>query len=151
MKKTTTPFEQYNLAFIDRNKSFNISTHWDDYTVDPGVINSASKGAFTTGQCHALALELHRRTGWELYGYFGYRDKDTPGHVVVRHPEGYIIDITGILPSSNSWNRSYTLQPVKREDVLRYHLYDYRKPNLEAASLFVDAVLARVEKQLREK
>jgi hypothetical protein len=131
---------------IDPTKPLTIRTHWDQYTVYPGIIDNEAIGAFTTGQCHALALEIHERTGWELCGFFGYyEDDDSPGHVGVCTPEGYVVDVQGI-GAEVRW-KGKKIKPVSEEDVSNF-VY-YAKPQREAARLFVDAVLSQVEEQKR--
>lgn len=57
---------------------------------------------YTEGDCWALALAVHRMTGWPLTA-LGYADEDsTPReergwvHVVVRMPDGQLLDVRGI-------------------------------------------------------
>lgn len=55
---------------------------------------------FTEGYCHELALELHRRTGWELWAcvYPGdprYDIKADGCHALVRLPGGWFLDVEG--------------------------------------------------------
>lgn len=57
---------------------------------------------FTQGQCHALALEMHWRTGYDLWAVMTdtYEDVEIDGgfgHVLVRSPDGTFYDITGRL------------------------------------------------------
>ena len=40
------------------DNTINISTHYSDYILSPGIIDDDAIGAFTTGQCHALAFWL---------------------------------------------------------------------------------------------
>lgn len=55
---------------------------------------------FTQGQCHALALEMHWRTGYDLWAVMTdtYEDVEIDGgfgHVLVRCPSGVFYDING--------------------------------------------------------
>lgn len=108
-----------------------------------GHIDSAAKYAFTRGQCHALALVLHRLTGWKLYGLYSEYEwtrkqagrKSTPGHVVVRTSEGKYIDITGD-DAVQSWYTYWpdsTPHPVTEKEVLEFSNIDYCKPDITAA------------------
>ena len=48
---------------------------------------------FTSGMCHALAGELHRRTGWPMVAVVNQDGAWT--HMGVRHPDGSFFDIEG--------------------------------------------------------
>lgn len=127
--------------------------HWcrDVAHLVAGRIDDEAKEVFTRGQCHALALELHRATGWELYGAYSEHQKEyggTPGHVVVRHPDGHFVDIEGI-GVEKRWAEygKYTFAPVDVYAVLSYDQIDYTIPALGVAKAFVPAVLAQVERQ----
>lgn len=116
--------------------------------VKAGVIDQQAVRVFTSGQCHALALEIHKRTGWELYGAFTEEELetgDTPGHTLVKAPDGEFIDIEGI-GAGERWQRK-ELVPVSEKDVLGFDKLNYLPPNREVAALFVDAVLTKIEEQ----
>jgi hypothetical protein len=53
---------------------------------------------FTEGYCHELALELNRRTGWELWACVspGSQNGDGGCHALVRLPDGWFLDIEGV-------------------------------------------------------
>jgi len=61
---------------------------------------------FTEGDCWRLAHAIHELTGWEIVAISNEdeydpdansNDEDTYwGHMVVRHPTGYLVDIEGI-------------------------------------------------------
>ncbi|WP_433860224.1 hypothetical protein [Streptomyces kronopolitis] len=80
------------------------------FEVTPGRLDDAAREAFTTGQCHALALALHEVTGWPTTALLtsdcfgndsmctGVDEDECPcriGHVVVTRPDGAHVDITG--------------------------------------------------------
>ena len=58
-----------------------------------------TRQSYLYGQCHALALALHRRSGWPLYGCDWYQppgaSKQIPDHVFIRMPDGRGLDISG--------------------------------------------------------
>ena len=60
-----------------------------------GVIDDAAITVFSQGQCHSLALAIHKLTGWRIIGAGG-PDPNSPWHCLVYHPtrKGYI-DIKG--------------------------------------------------------
>jgi hypothetical protein len=103
-----------------------------------GRIDSSAEHAFTRGQCHALALALHKLTGWKLYGLYDRNEWDngeTPGHVVVRSPKGKYIDITGDNALSN-WQYYWPeAEPhcIREQDVLKLSTLDYCEPAIDAA------------------
>jgi hypothetical protein len=109
-----------------------------------GRIDNAAEYAFTRGQCHSLALALHRMTGWELYGLYSEYDwtrkqagrESTPSHVVVRSPEGKYIDITGddALEGWHQWWPDATPHSVTEAEVLGFSDIDYIKPDITAAT-----------------
>jgi hypothetical protein len=113
-----------------------------------GYVDHDAEFAFTRGQCHALALMLHRLTGWKLYGFFceyELENKATPGHVVVRTPSGSYVDITGNDALNNwldYWPNS-TPHPLTEAEVLGFEKRDYKKPNLEAAEPYALSLAMR--------
>lgn len=50
---------------------------------------------FTCGDCHILALRLHRLTGWDLCT-FADEDEEPRLHAFVRLPDGRILDVNGV-------------------------------------------------------
>lgn len=122
----------------------------DVIEVTPGVIDGNAREAFKCGQCHALALALNERLGWELGG-IGWEcgcgdcgwdeecDFPLPGHVVVRSPEGELLDIDGFGVESR-W--SHDFEPVT-PDVIQSWADEgkYHEPQVDVAREFVPAVL----------
>ena len=49
---------------------------------------------FTYGYCHALALVLNERTGWDIVGLYNPRD-GYADHFLVRRPDGVLVDVMG--------------------------------------------------------
>ena len=76
---------------------------WDQWSepmtnsLKAGVIDRDATRVFLSGQCHSLALALHRLTGWQIVGLYGWDDEFplTPGHVVVRDEQGEYVDVEG--------------------------------------------------------
>ena len=103
-----------------------------------GIIDYDAEYAFTRGQCHSLALAMHRLTGWELYGLYKpneLRRGGTPSHTVVRSPDGEYIDIGGNT-ALEEWREYYPdAKPVAvtEAQVLGFEHIDYVKPNIKAA------------------
>ena len=103
-----------------------------------GIIDYNAEYAFTRGQCHSLALALHRLTGWELYGLYirdEFESGKTPSHTVVRTPSGEYIDIEGNT-ALEDWREYYPdAKPVAvtEAQVLEFEHDDYVKPNIKAA------------------
>lgn len=110
--------------------------------VTPGVIDAAAHAAFSSGQCHALAVALHDQTGWPLRAI---EDDDTDiVHVYVETPDGAALDIAGVHRNRDEYVSAWGSydEPIDREQLL--DLVDsggWREPNLEAAASFVPTVL----------
>lgn len=127
--------------------------------VEIGVIDERAVRAFTRGQCHALALALHEKKGWDLYGLFSKYNFEnfpidiedgliTPSHVIVRSDKGEYIDIMGI-GADCRWSHRAELVPVQKGHVLQYEDIDYLEPEMEVANKFVEPVLGLVHEQRR--
>lgn len=132
-------------------------THWgwfgrEQTELDPADgITPEVEHAFSNGQCHALALAIHGRTGWQLVAldwidldpddYNGY-DR-APGHVAVQHPHtGDVLDVRG-WGACARWNGgTFDVEPVESQyvtdDLLRI---GYLHPDLDAANAYADLVL----------
>lgn len=108
-----------------------------------GRITAKAKKVFTQGQCHALALAVHELTGYQLVGLYSYYEDpeyNTPAHVVVRMPNGSLLDIEG--PGCESRWPNDAIE-VTKEDVLEFQNRDYLEPNLEAARPFARTLCKR--------
>lgn len=117
-----------------------------------GRIDHKAEHAFTRGQCHALALALHRLTGWELYGLYDsdydFECGETPAHVVVRMPNGDYLDIEGNNALENwreSWPNSVPYA-VTEAQVLDFENIDYCAPAIDAAMPFAVTLFAKYGK-----
>jgi hypothetical protein len=84
----------------------------------------------TAGNCHSLATAIHARTGWEMLGLRRTNSAyDYISHVVVRSPDGFILDGDGVadeeeyfsthaLKEKFSWNRIEPLiEKINEESV----------------------------------
>lgn len=62
---------------------------------------------FTEQDCHQLAREIHRRSGWALQAGYEHHRQCQNGHVAVRHPSGYLLDIEGLHADTSSYRDFY--------------------------------------------
>lgn len=119
-----------------------------------GIIDYDAEYAFTRGQCHSLALALHRLAGWELYGFYSPHELGrgrTPSHTVVRSPDGEYIDINGnnALEDWRGYCPAATPKAVTEAQVLGFEHIDYCTPNIEAAMPYAKALYAKYGKTQR--
>jgi hypothetical protein len=87
-------------------RTIRVSLNDGDFILTEGVIDEQARHVFTCGYCDALALALHRHTGWPLVsaGWFGDDGEFEPGgHYGVEAPDGCVIDIEG---ASDEWDWS---------------------------------------------
>lgn len=122
------------LLFDGRDRAFEVT---------PGVIDAESVRAFMTAQCHALALEIHDRTGWPLVGLtdeFG-----EVGHVMIRTPSGRLLDITGAWDADDLLDENtslfYDVEDLAADEVRGFGSADEWAPRTPLASLFADVTL----------
>ena len=136
-----------------------------------GVLDDSARRAFQLGQCHALSIALHERTGWPIevvVARRGRRDRidwdsmlDNASkrfsvvstrwvHTAVRRPDGLLVDITGAWDESallRRWSPLRTtdgvrLIPVSAEALIGLARHGSGvEADLDAARSFVDAVL----------
>lgn len=127
----------------------------------PPIIDEAAVDRFTTGQCHALALVLHARTGWPIY-WTGRSDcphlhpSDSClhlsmdacacqlDHLVVRRPDGDVVDIRGPRGVEELFleREEYeTLEPIGPALVERLVDAGWEQPDLDHAASFATPVL----------
>ena len=111
-------------------------------------IDSKAIDEFTRGQCHALALALHERTGLPLAGIWcDYHDlPETPCHVVVMLEDGKLLDIEGPNAEERWDGKVYPLAKVEVEDFCNR---DYVKPRMKTAMLYAEAVLKQNAAELK--
>lgn len=99
------------------------------HIVDPSAPNPSVEDVLEWGYCHALAVELHDRTGWPVVGLRGPdRPYDggsriPPGyrgeieHFAVQRPDGLVVDVRGARPLAEVGN--YTITTNVDLDYLR--------------------------------
>jgi hypothetical protein len=127
-----------------------------------GVIDDRARAAFTEGQCHALAIATHDRTGWgielliEAAPTSRWRKRERYGiedrwvHAVNRCPDGKLLDIHGRQSEDElleRWGGSdrVTLRPVDRETLLELHRHGSGvAPDLEGAGPFAETLLTNL-------
>lgn len=101
---------------------------------------------FTRGQCASFARAIHALTGWPLvvmcYGEDGYGEIADPAgdgdHVVVRHPDGGLVDIFGRWQKGERWGDLEILVDVSEDEVADLG-WDVQNP--KAALPFARALL----------
>lgn len=109
----------------------------------PGVLDEVAIACFSQGQCHALALAVSERTGWPLVALCDLDDGSVV-HLGVRTPEGRILDAAGA-HDPEAHCEAWDAEPREVSAAQALALAEegtWREPALEAASSFVDAVLA---------
>jgi len=115
------------------------------YVAERGVRDDRARLALREGQCHGLALALRRRTGWPLVA----TDNATTGvceHVMVRHPDGQLVDILGGHPGGGP---PVSAGPTTARDVNEAYIdelvdkHGWAEPDIEAAASWIDGVLER--------
>jgi hypothetical protein len=105
-----------------------------EMTLEAGEVNSLASTVFMNGQCHSLALAIHRLTGWPMLGLLD-REKDIM-HVIVQSPQGYF-DVNGVKPEL--WKHPYEVVEIRPEEVL--NLEGYFKPQPRRAKSFAKTLL----------
>lgn len=95
---------------------------------------------YTEGDCWALALALHRKTGWPMVA-LGYEDEEsTPYtergwvHVVVRTPDDRLLDVRGVRDEESCareflWSNYSFFEVTARELLLDFEPDDPRDPS----------------------
>ncbi len=74
--------------------------------IDPDNDFDDEQRKWATGGCGILAQELHKQTGWPLYGWSNEEERSDPSHkefpfhdhVFVQHPSGQALDARGLHP-----------------------------------------------------
>lgn len=109
-----------------------------------GEITDVERTVFTEGQCHALALELSKATGWPFVA-IDYEDDYSAAHCGVLMPDGRILDIEGA-HSFKEWKALWKgeIKEIPLQEVMTR--WSSRKggnmhPPTRHAKLFVPAVL----------
>jgi hypothetical protein len=120
---------------------------------EDGSINVFVEAAFTLGHCHSFALAAARATGWRLAGCQWtasdeFQDCDVPEwveaipeHVLLLHPDGWPIDITGKRADL------YDVMEVDEAFVRDLHAWGlYRAPEVEIAAKYVPAWINNIRR-----
>lgn len=111
------------------------------YLLTPGELDEAAIACFSTGQCHAMALALHRLTDWQIVAITD--EDDEVNHLAVRTPSGRILDIAGAHDPEaleEAWDGQ--IVPMSEADALALERTGvWRRPDIETASSLADAVL----------
>lgn len=112
-----------------------------------GIVDRDAVTAFTQGQCHAFAWELHKLTQWPIVAACDPSyDEDpnkfdvdsSPTHVLCQSPSHGLVDIHG---AEQRIPYIYTVLPLDNpENVFKYQGY-HQPPALEAAEPFAHTVL----------
>jgi len=129
------------------NKTVKLCYGTAELTIDDegfGVIDKEARFAFTNGQCHALAVALHRLTGWPIKGasYDRYED-DSPTHCVVYWRERRVyVDVNGAsrqvrIDGTRFYISHRYIDPHTAANRLSYYI----KPDLTTAALFARTIL----------
>jgi hypothetical protein len=116
------------------------------FIVEPGVLDERARLAFGTGQCHGLAIALHRRCGWQLVAV-----DDATGtcvHVCVRRPDGRLIDANGAhAPEDFEPDTTYRdIDEDSVDDLVEHE--DWAVPEAEKAAAWVDAIIDQASESL---
>lgn len=118
------------------------------YINPDGIIDHNAIRAFTSGQCHALAIAIHRLSGkkWGLFGLCDYQNEPSdPGHVVVKVPKtGAYLDINGPGVLAR-WRKKYgpiTIHPLTEEQA-KSQLLTYLKPCIKQAIPFAKTLMEK--------
>jgi hypothetical protein len=139
-----------------------------------GVLDAYAQRAYLVGQCHALSIALHERTGWPIMAVLARRGRqdridwtarlaDAPldvlaarwVHTAVRRHDGLLIDITGACDEAtmlSRWTPPRTtdgarLVPVNAQTLLGLvRRGSGVEADVTAARTFVDAVLVAAGK-----
>lgn len=115
-----------------------------------GNVDAAAIQAFTCGQCHALALALHKLAGLPLVGVYTRR-YGTPDHMLVQLPNGSYLDIEG--PGAEVRWRNWgggdnAFKPVSKRTVQGFHHIDYVKHDIKAALPFARRLIKKYQKEI---
>jgi hypothetical protein len=130
--------------------------------ITPGALDESAELLFMNGQCHALAMAVARRQGWQV-GLIAVRDIDddelvgTP-HVVVCLPDGRYGDIADVYDEEtlvNEWGEDTeyaVIEHVHPDDLMR-HLGWLREawaiPETAAAESMVEPLVREWGYELR--
>jgi len=116
--------------------------------LEEGVIDVNAERVFKHGQCHSMALALHRETGWPMVSFKDETDlHDSPGHCAVYCPQlDEYVDVEGVgaftryAERCKMFARTAKVVPVESVDKLK----DYLPVRAEDARSFAQAVVKQV-------
>lgn len=70
------------------------TTTWAMTVTAPDSMYGTIRDRYVNGECHGLALAIHRLTGWTAEGWVD--QQEDVGHCYVRVPDGRLLDIDGL-------------------------------------------------------
>jgi hypothetical protein len=111
-----------------------------------GTIDKNAMKAFSNGQCHSLAIALHKLTNWPIYGICDWSNStDDPGHIVVKNPRnGGFVDIKGY-GAVGRWRKKWGPVTVHLLTVDQVKHFDtYLKPVVAKARPFAKKILEQI-------
>lgn len=144
---------------------------WTQVEIDPQHLDERAQKLFGHLHCVLLAVELHRRTGWPLAmterrkGPLGRGECEWDwDHVVVRHPDGGLVDIDGHrsegqlmadrgadgypgqqrvcdLEGEDALRRVLNLQPAQRPDLTRWAWHSETTSGHDTAQTYLELVV----------
>lgn len=116
-----------------------------DEQIDPRNIGPHEEYVYSCGQCHALALAIHERTGWQLAVLCPSEDaipSEDGDHVICITPDGLGVDIKGFRPLSeiqDQWAFTPCLVECGADTVWNL---GWDEHDMEAARVVAETVLA---------
>lgn len=137
-----------NWNYWSDGRALEIDVDDEGYAVlrtEDGFMNEDVVNLFTMGQCHHLALELHRLTGWPMVVLADVVPPSdfAPGaswiHAAVRHPDGGYVDIKGHTDDDTlgyGYGYIYDLDPDDTPEI-GYPLYEEVAPVARACAFSV--------------
>ena len=131
----------------------NIGTQFD--SLRDGLPDEDDQEHFMEGQCHSLACEIHRRTGWPLAAHYSSQyhaesGNEGPYHVAAVHPSGQLVDATGSYGEEDAswlhgWDDSETLIIDPDQVAELSKTAGYPEMDTDAARRAADVLITRKE------
>jgi hypothetical protein len=137
-----------------RKTKFRINTFYGHryVAITPDSDPSDVETVFSCGNCHSLALAIHKMTSWPLYGIYHPINDNVANHVFVKTPTGNFVDIQGEqTPEEFSRKWVGTIQPITRKQISdwvrarRNNQIGYIPPRTKAAQPYAEKVLEKVK------
>lgn len=129
----------------------NIGAQFD--ALRDGLPDQDMQDHFMEGQCHSLACEIHRRTGWPMAAHYSGRynaesGNEGPYHVAVVHPSGRLVDATGTYGEEDAawlhgWDDAQTSMTSPEEVAGLSKSAGYPEMDTEAARRAADVLITR--------